>query len=265
MPIYKQKNHQNIPFVNVLTDFSLHTRWLSDEIDHFFVAGESLKNELTEAGISSKKITISGIPIKEEFYHTKIQCEKYSTHLIRPKELLISAGAFGVLKQLPTLIEELHHHNNLNITVICGRNLALYDTLIEEFEGIDSITVFGYVKDMATLMSKADIMVTKPGGISLSEALAFQVPLVLTPAVPGQELDNAKLFESKGMALISYEEEEIVPAVLYLLKNPFFTAEMKRNMQKNFHPNAAATIINEVLNISKKTSYLKKHLHENPQ
>lgn len=253
LPIYKQKNYQNIPFVNVLTDFSLHTRWLSNEIDHFFVAGESLKNELTEAGISSKKITISGIPIKEEFYHTEIQCEKDSTHLIRPKELLISAGAFGVLKQLPTLVEELHHHNNLNITVICGRNLDLYDTLIEEFEDMDSITVLGYVKDMATLMSKADVMVTKPGGISLSEALAFQVPLVLTPAVPGQELDNAKLFESKGMALISYEEEEIVPAVLYLLKNPFFAAEMKRNMQKYFHPNAAATIIDKVLEISKKT------------
>ncbi|WP_085560427.1 MGDG synthase family glycosyltransferase [Carnobacterium iners] len=60
-------------FVNVSTDFHLHSRWLSDEIDHFFVAGESLKQILIDSGVSSKKITVSGIPIKEEFYHTKKQ------------------------------------------------------------------------------------------------------------------------------------------------------------------------------------------------
>ncbi|MEG0552302.1 MAG: glycosyltransferase [Carnobacterium sp.] len=262
LPIYKQKNHHNIPFVNVLTDFCLHSRWLSDEIDHFFVAGESLKKELNESGISSKKITVSGIPIKEDFYSIKTTASDKTDDLIHPKKLLISAGAFGVIKNLPTLIEELYKKSNLNITVICGRNLELFNLLITKFHGISSIRILGYVKDMATLMEQADIMVTKPGGISLSEALAIQVPLVLTPAVPGQELDNAKLFESKSMALITYEEEEIVPAILYLLKNPSFAAEIKNNMKEHFYPNAAATIIDEILAITKKNDSSKENSHE---
>ena len=260
LPIYQQKNHHNIPFVNVLTDFSLHSRWLSNEIDHFFVAGESLKKELIDSGVAPQKITVSGIPIKEEFYHTKKENLDKKEPLNQAKELLISAGAFGVIKDLPILIEELYSQSNLTITVVCGKNQELYDLLTMKFEAVSSISILGYVKDMASLMRRADLMVTKPGGISLSEALAIQVPLVLTPAVPGQELDNAKLFESKGMAIVSYEEEEIVPAILYLLKNPAFCTEMKENMQKHFYPNAAALIVDEVLTISKKASYLESLL-----
>lgn len=249
LPIYKQKNRHNIPFINVLTDFCLHSRWLSDEIDHFFVAGDSLKDELTDSGISPDKITISGIPIKEEFYSTKAKAIRPSSTSDCPKKVLISAGAFGVIKNLPLLIEELHLNSNLDITVICGRNLELYTSLQTRFKGISSIRILGYVENMASLMNQADIMVSKPGGISLSEALAIQVPLVLTPAVPGQELDNAKLFEQKGMAILSYEEEQIAPAVLYLLKNPSLIAEIKGNMKDNFKPNAAAKIIDKVLSI----------------
>ena len=262
LPIYKQKNQHNIPFVNVLTDFCLHSRWLSDEIDHFFVAGEPLKKELNDCGISSKKITVSGIPIKEEFYSVKKQISDKADYLAHRNELLISAGAFGVIKNLPSLVEELYEQSNLTITVICGRNHELYHLLLTKFQGISSIRILGYVEDMATLMGQADIMVTKPGGISLSEALAIQVPLVLTPAVPGQEFDNAKLFESKGMALITYEEEEIVPAILYLLKNPSFTAEIKTNMKENFYPNAAATIIDDILAITKKNISSKENPDE---
>ena len=262
LPIYKQKNHHNIPFINVLTDFCLHSRWLSDEIDHFFVAGEPLKKELNDSGISSKKITVSGIPIKDEFYRVKKQISDKTDYLAHQNELLISAGAFGVIKNLPILVEELYKQSNLNITVVCGRNHELFNLLITKFQGFSSIRILGYVEDMATLMGKADIMVTKPGGISLSEALAVQVPLVLTPAVPGQEFDNAKLFESKGMALITYEEEEIVPAILYLLKNPSFTAEIKNNMKENFYPNAAATIIDDILAITKENISSKENPHE---
>ncbi len=261
LPIYKQKNEHNIPFVNVLTDFSLHSRWLSEEIDHFFIAGKSLKKELTNSGISSDKITISGIPIKEEFYNTKTLFSNKTNDSVHPKELLISAGAFGVIKNLPILIEELYHQNNLNITVVCGRNHELYNLLLTKFTGISSILILGYVEDMASLMRQADIMVTKPGGISLSEALAIQVPLVLTPAVPGQEFDNAKLFEIEGMALITHEEEEIVPAILFLLKNTSFSTELKKNMEKYFYPTAAATIIDKVLTISKKTTSSKENSH----
>ena len=74
--------------------------------------------------------------------------------------------------------------------------------------------------------------------------------------------DAIKLFESKGMAPITYQEQEIVPAILYLLKNPSFTAEIKNNMKENFYPNAAATIIDDILAITKENISSKENPHE---
>ncbi|WP_234987956.1 glycosyltransferase [Carnobacterium iners] len=102
------------------------------------------------------------------------------------QEFLISAGVFGVVKNLRILIEELYSHSNFNIIVVCGQNQEFYDLLNIKFKAISLISILGYVKDRAYLMRKANLMITKAGGISLSEALAMQVPFVLTPAVLGQ-------------------------------------------------------------------------------
>lgn len=262
LPIYKQKNKQNIPFVNVLTDFCLHSRWLSNEIDHFFVACDPLKDELLASEISPEKITISGIPIKERFYQLGMSEADTLQNENQSKHLVVSAGAFGVLKKLPNLIEELSFQEDLTITVVCGQNKELYELLTEQFKSKPFVTILSYVEDMANLMKQADLMVTKPGGISLSEAIALQTPLILTPAVPGQELDNAKLFEKEGMAIMTQQESEIVPAVLHLLKNPAAVSELKQNMKQHFYPYAAAVIIDNVLTTIEKSTSSKENDNE---
>ncbi|MEG0288261.1 MAG: glycosyltransferase [Carnobacterium sp.] len=265
LPIYKQKNQHTVPFVNVLTDFCLHTRWVSDEINHFFVACGSLKEELLELGIDGKKITISGIPIKEAFYQTALQpLDSSSVNQNQAAQhVLISAGAFGVLKNLPALINKLSVQSNLILTVICGRNEELYHSLSIQYDGVPTVRILSYVNDMAALMKQADVMVTKSGGISLSEALALQVPLVLTPAVPGQERDNANLFEQEGMAITTRSEDEIVPAVLQVLKQPFLADHLKTQMSRHFYPYAAATIVDSVLDIIEETAGVKENNNEN--
>lgn len=265
LPIYKQKNQHTVPFVNVLTDFCLHTRWVSDEINHFFVACSSLKEELLELGIDANKITISGIPIKEAFYQTAPQPldSSWVSQNQAAQHVLISAGAFGVLKNLPALINKLSVQSHLTLTVICGRNEELYHLLSNQYNGVPTVRILSYVNDMAALMRQADVMVTKSGGISLSEALAIQVPLVLTPAVPGQERDNADLFEQEGMAITTRSEDEIVPAVLQLLKQPFLADHLKTQMNQHFYPYAAATIVDSILEIIEETAGVKENNNEN--
>lgn len=265
LPIYKQRTKPGIPFINVLTDFCLHTRWISDGIDYFFVACDSLKKELMDTGITGNKITISGIPIKEEFNHPSIDYSQKNFSSIETKKLLISAGAYGVLKDLAHILEELKIKEELNITVVCGSNQLLFKELMHKYQNDTNITILGYVSNMAKLMSESDIMVTKAGGISLSEALAIQIPLVLTPAVPGQEKDNANFFEKEGMAIVTKSEEEIAPAVLSLLKQPLLARSISKQMETHFHPNSAALIVDKVLTLIEKPYIQKEPRHDSKE
>lgn len=265
LPIYKQRTKPGIPFINVLTDFCLHTRWISDGIDYFFVACNSLKNELMDTGINGNKITISGIPIKEEFYQNTLDSSHGDFSSNKIKKLLISAGAYGVLKDLAHILDELKIKEDLHITVVCGSNQLLFKELMHEYQNDTNITILGYVSNMANLMTQSDIMVTKAGGISLSEALAIQIPLVLTPAVPGQEKDNANFFEKEGMAIVTKSEEEIAPAVLSLLKQPLLARSISKQMEKHFHPNSAALIVDKVLTLIEKPYIQKEPRHDSKE
>lgn len=264
LPIYKQHTKSTkavIPFINVLTDFCLHTRWISDGIDYFFVACDSLKKELVDTGINENKITVSGIPIKEEFYLYDKPSSHESDISIQTKNLLISAGAYGVVKDLAQIIEELKVKENLHITVVCGSNKLLFNELMQAYKSDGNITILGYVSNMADLMNQSDIMVTKAGGISLSEALAIRIPLVLTPAVPGQEKDNARFFEKEGMAIVTKSEDEIVPAISILLKQPHLAKNLTNQMENHFHPHASALIIDKVLALIEKPSIFNEADH----
>ncbi|WP_407391502.1 MGDG synthase family glycosyltransferase [Carnobacterium jeotgali] len=265
LPIYKQRSKPETPFINVLTDFCLHTRWISDSIDYYFVACNSLKDELTATGINENKITVSGIPIKEEFYvYDKLSLpEKNNRNQI--KKLLISAGAHGVLKDLAQIIEELKSKEDLHITVVCGSNKLLFNKLMQNYQNNANITILGYVSNMASLMNQSDIMVTKAGGISLSEALAIRIPLILTPAVPGQEKDNARFFEKEGMAIVTKSEDEIAPAVLALLKQPLLSRSLTKQMENHFHPHASAIIVDKVLTLIDKPTLYKEPFHDSKE
>lgn len=262
LPIYKQHTKSikpAIPFINVLTDFCLHTRWISDSIDYFFVACNSLKEELVDTGINENKITVSGIPIKEEFYsYDKFSLREADT-FNQTKRLLISAGAHGVLKDLAQIIGKLKVKENLHITVVCGSNELLFNELAKAYQNDSTIDILGYVSNMADLMNQSDIMVTKAGGISLSEALAIRIPLILTPAVPGQEKDNARFFEKEGMAIVTKSEDEIVPAILILLKQPLLATSLTKQMENHFYPHSSAIIVDKVLALIE-----KPHIHKEP-
>ena len=268
LPIYKQRTKSTkavVPFINVLTDFCLHTRWISDGIDYFFVACDNLREELMDTGINENKITVSGIPIKEEFYlQDKPSFYEHNTSN-QTKELLISAGAYGVLKDLAKILEELKTKENLHITVVCGSNKLLFNELMQAFRYDANIKILGYVSNMAHLMKQSDIMVTKAGGISLSEALAIRIPLVLTPAVPGQEKDNATFFEKEGMAIVTRSEEEMVPAILSLLKQPLLAKSLTTQMEKHFHPHASAIIVDKVLALVEAPPTYKEQQHDSTE
>ena len=188
----KTKMQLDIPIFTIVTDFYVHKLWISEEIDKFYIATDELKKELVKMNVPVKKTVVTGIPIREafeEFEKASLIFKKYEFKR-RKKIVLISAGAFGVMKNIGRICAELCSNSNVQVAVVCGNNTALKNKL--EALNIKNLKVFGFTENIHELYKISTCMITKSGGITLSEALAVQLPLVLYKPFPGQEKENGK-------------------------------------------------------------------------
>lgn len=254
-PEYRRRTGKVIPTFNVLTDFCLHKIWIHRNIDKYYVATDEVKEKLINEGVLPSHIKVTGIPIRQQFEETMDKASLYKKYELNPhkKTLLIVAGAHGVLKNVKDLCESFLHHHKLQTVIVCGKN----DSLREQLQPLaeehpKKLKVFGYVERIDELFRVSSCMITKPGGITLSEAAAIGVPLILYKPVPGQEKENAEFFARNGAAKIVTKSEQIYDVVENLLNNPSLIEEMKRNIQKLHHKNAVDTILQDILTESEK-------------
>ena len=119
--------------------------------------------------------------------------------------------------------------------------------MMEVKAGYANLQVLGYCKEMNELLDIADLMVTKPGGISLTEAAVKSVPVILYNPVYGQELENARYFEEKGASVIVSSESELIYHVLIILNEEGMLEEMKQNINQLSRPYSAKNIVEDVL------------------
>ncbi|PED08342.1 diglucosyl diacylglycerol synthase [Bacillus pseudomycoides] len=250
VPELKKQTGFSIPVYNVLTDFCLHKIWIHREVDRYFVATDYVKKVMVEIGVPSEQIVETGIPIRKSFEVTinpEILYSRY--HLSREKKiLLIVAGAHGVLGNVKELCQSFMTVPNLQIAVVCGKNEALKQELLGlKEQKPEALTVFGYVENIDELFRITSCMITKPGGITLSEAAALQVPVILYKPVPGQENENAMYFEKKGAALVIREDEDIFAKTKALLEDDMKLLQMKEAMKGIYRPEPACHIVDTIL------------------
>ncbi|PFZ13819.1 diglucosyl diacylglycerol synthase [Bacillus pseudomycoides] len=250
VPELKKQTGFSIPVYNVLTDFCLHKIWIHREVDRYFVATDYVKKVMVEIGVPSEQIVETGIPIRKSFEVTinpEILYSRY--HLSREKKiLLIVAGAHGVLGNVKELCQSFMTVPNLQIAVVCGKNEALKQELLGlKEQKPEALTVFGYVENIDELFRITSCMITKPGGITLSEAAALQVPVILYKPVPGQENENAMYFEKKGAALVIREDEDIFVKTKALLEDDMKLLQMKEAMKGIYRPEPACHIVDTIL------------------
>lgn len=249
VPEFRKKTGMPIPIVNVVTDYTIHKNWIHNEVDKYYVASENVKQRIIENGIASEKIKVTGIPIDSKFeapYNKRFLFEKYRLNEIDPV-ILISAGAYGVLKELDEIINSLLLFNRYQIIVVCGKNEELKGNLTGKFSSEEKVRILGYTNQMDELMKMATVMVTKPGGITLSEALALQLPVVLYQEVPGQEQENALFFEKTGAAIRAKQPKEVMENIAKVVQNNSLRLDMIHSMKKLYHANSAAIICEDIM------------------
>ena len=228
------KSARNFLLATVLTDYSLHEIWIFGEVDAYFVATEQMKSELAAHCRAGQEIFATGIPIDEKFSSTKKIADNSRT------TILIMGGGLG-LGSIEETLSELNKINfPLKIVVVAGQNEKLLARL-KKFCSRHELKIFGYVSDVHKLMANSDLLITKPGALTMTEAFAVGLPLILHAPIPGPEALNAAYAVNHGAA-ISVGEQKISAVVEALIKNPARLDKMNRCAKKIARPFAARQI-----------------------
>ncbi|MBU9713756.1 MGDG synthase family glycosyltransferase [Evansella tamaricis] len=249
VPSYRSKTNTWIPNYNVITDYCLHHSWVHPGIDKYYVATSELANELVKSGVRTENILVSGIPIKREFYapYNKNQLvEKYHLSSTKPTVLII-AGAFGVSKGMKEVSELLKDDTELQLLIVCGKNEELFNQLQLRYQMYKNIHVYGFVTEMEELLKIADCVITKPGGVILSEALATNTPVLLPKATPGQERENAAYFHKRGGAIWNEKADQLVDQTKKIMRDSEKLDNMKQSLSSIWIPQSASRITNDIL------------------
>lgn len=208
----KRKRVINAKFISIVTDFRAHFAYYSQEVDAYIVGSEYTKKSLVTKGIPARKIHPFGIPINLAFLDEANKSEK-SVHLENEKKfnVLVMAGSMGVSK-IAEVIKEVVENKSYIVNIVCGKNEKLYKQINELYKtqlATDRVRVYGFTKDIPRLMSQADVLVTKPGGLTSTEALQKNVPMIIPFAIPGQEEENADFLEGQGVAMRASTSEAV--------------------------------------------------------
>jgi processive 1,2-diacylglycerol beta-glucosyltransferase len=237
------------PLYCVITDFGIHPFWIYDGIRSYFVASEGTRAELNEWGVPWESIHVTGIPIDPRFAE-RHDAAATRTALGIPNEgplVLVMGGGNGV-GPLHGLAERLLELPMLpQVVVISGRNEELkrrIDDLARHHRRVRSI---GYTADVDRWLDAADVIVTKAGGLTCSEALAKQVPIVVYRPTPGQEERNSQMLTAAGAALRARTLEQVDESVARILSNPSLTQSMREAGGQLGRPRAAEAVAEHVL------------------
>lgn len=194
----KRRRKVIIPVVGIITDFAVHSLWIHNEVDQYIVASPEQKADLLRQGISTFRVFATGIPIHPRFADPRDS--RMPDHLPDPVILLMGGGlGMGAMEEF---LKELNRVAlPLDIIAVTGENVLLRETM--EAMAVKSphrVRVLGYTKHIYNLMATADILITKPGALTISEALAAELPMLFFEAIPGQEIDNAGFAIRSGAA-----------------------------------------------------------------
>ncbi len=216
----KRRGALQIPLIAVVTDFAIHSYWIYKEVDLYCVSSEEARQDLIRAGIEAARVVVTGIPISPKFLKHRRKEQVRSRLGLDPHAptVLMMGGSQG-MGPLQETLEKLIDLD-LQCLVATGLNRELYRLLKKTHGRQKGVRIYGYTKRIATLMEAADLLISKPGGLTSSEALAKNLPMVITNPIPGQEERNARYLQNQGVADQADSPEDIARCVKNLLTHP---------------------------------------------
>lgn len=209
-----------IPVYVCITDVGVHKGWLFDGVQGYLVANTDVEKKLISMGIEKERIYIRGIPVKKVFYMTtKINS--------KVKRVLIMGGGLGILPCIDNLLDDLITYSEIQITVITGNNRKLYNRLLRKYP---CITVVGYTNEVYRYIANADLLVSKPGGITLFESIYMQTPFVAVFPEYKQEIENSMFILQHEIGAVVWRGQSVSKCIIEILKNETYKHKLRTNI-----------------------------------
>lgn len=245
---YVKRKGIAIPSFGIITDFRLHPYWENTKLDYYVTANEFLEYSVTKKDIPKEKILPFGIPITENFETNLSKTDaRKKLKLHDEKTVLIMGGSMGYGNIIKTLVKIDSLDMPLQIITVCGNNKRLYNE-IEEMELEHKVYNFGYVNNVNELMDASDCIITKPGGLTVSESLAKMLPMILTKPIPGQEERNMDFLLNFGAAMKVSSKMPVDEVVYQLLGSDARCETMKKAMELIRRPDSVKTLYEFIVN-----------------
>lgn len=247
-----------VPSVGVVTDFVVHPSWVHKNMDAYTVANDDLERQLVARGVDSARVRVTGIPIDPRFgqpSEPQALRARLALNAGLPVVLVMGGGlGMGPVERILKLVRRIER--SMHMVVLTGHNERLRERLEEERVRLRDhsvrLQVFGYIDNVYDYMAAADLLVTKPGGLTSAEALASGLPMVIVHPLPGQEMRNSKYLLNKRVAVRAVSETALPRIIEEMLDDVDTLGRMKRVSRDLAAPDSASRTADVVLEVMRR-------------
>ncbi len=252
LSVLKLKSKIHVPIMSILTDYAPHSFWIHPAIDAYIVSNSDMAQEMVERGVKRELVYDFGIPVHPDFLIKHDKKETLTSLNLKDNmtTLLIMGGSLGIGNILEVYKQLSDIDMNFQIIAITGNNKKLRYSLMDAVEDSKKETrIVGYTKEVNRYMQSSDLLITKPGGLTVSEALISHIPLAIFSAIPGQEEKNAEFLLRHNLAVNLGNGKSCENIIPDLLKDNNKLKIMKSNCEKYAKPNAGKDIVDLMLSL----------------
>ncbi len=249
----KERKQLSVPSIAILTDYVVHSLWLDSGMDAFIVASEMMKSEMINLGVPSNIIFPYGIPVSPKFQN---QANRESLlnelGLDNKFTVLVMGGGMGFGNMENTINSLLNCDLDIQIIAVTGTNKKLKYQLEQSSKNSNkNVLIFSYTDRINELMDISDLLITKPGGMTVSEALVKGLPIFIISPIPGQEEGNASFLIRSGVASRVDSSSQLIEVLSRMANDPVALNLMRDNSKYLGKPHSAydiAVLLDKLIN-----------------
>ena len=258
----KSNGKTAVPLICVITDYAPHKTWLAKSVDAYVVASKDMIPKMLQLGIKSEQIYPLGIPISDSFFNKQNKSAIRKKFGLDPSipAVLIMAGSFGIKSIFPIYTNLVSSRLNFQIILITGKNKKLFNNISKFIKNrkekglpVKKTKLVYFTNEVYKFMKTADLVITKPGGLTVSEALASGLPMVIFDAIPGQEEENADFLIKNNMGIRISTNENCVSVIEKLLTEPDLLKSMQSSCKMHSQFMSNESIYNLIKKLAEKT------------
>jgi len=250
----KRAGRTAVPCLTVITDYVSHGEWIHPNVDRYAVSHAVMRDGLLARGVPPQRIVVSGLPVAQKFQHAPDRTALAARLGLTPgvPVILVMAGAYAALGRIDDIVRVLSRFPRpIQALVICANARRLAGRLrAVSVRSPHRMQVFGYVNNVEELMTVSDLLITKAGGVTVTEALAKRLPMLLYGSIPGQEESNTEFLVDQGAVLAADTPAEVERQLERLLADPERLTAMRLVAAGLSRPDAAEVIVAQLAQLA---------------